>query len=93
MSAKGDGNEPELPSRRVMVRLARLEEKQDAQIEKLDLIAEQLDGELSSVSEEVKSIRPKHNRLWIVYQGGKWVVGGLLAGGISFEVLKIVLFS
>ena len=90
MSAKGDGKEPELPNRRMMVRLARLEEKQDAQIEKLDLIAEQLDEELSSVSKEVMTIRPRHNRLWFIYQGSKWIIGGLLAGGISIEILRVI---
>ena len=90
MSRSGENNGPPTSRREVSIRLARLEEKQDAQMEKLDIIAQQLDGELSTISEEVDTIRPRHNRLWFVYQGGKWIIGGLLAGGVSIEILRLL---
>lgn len=67
-------------------RLARVEAKQDAQMEKLDYISEQLDGRLSVVSGKVETMLPRHNRMWIVYRGGKWLLGGLIAGGATIEI-------
>ena len=67
-------------------RLTRVEEKQDAQIEKLDIILEQLDGRLLSVSEKVEMMLPRHNRMWIVYKGSKWLIGALVAGGATIEI-------
>ena len=90
MSRSGEINGPPPSRHEVSIRLARLEEKQDAQMEKLDIIARQLDGELSEISDEVDTMRPRHNRLWIVYQGAKWVVWGMLAGGVTIELFKFV---
>lgn len=67
-------------------RLTRLEEKQDAQIEKLDYISEQLDERLATVSGKVESMLPRHNRMWFVYRGSKWLLGALIAGGATIEI-------
>jgi hypothetical protein len=67
-------------------RLARVEAKQDAQLEKLDYISEQLDGRLSAVSGKVDTMLPRHNRMWFVYRGSKWLLGALIAGGATIEI-------
>lgn len=67
-------------------RLARVEAKQDAQMEKLDYISEQLDGRLSTVSGKVETMLPRHNRMWFVYKGSKWLLGALIAGGATIEI-------
>lgn len=67
-------------------RLTRLEEKQDAQIEKLDYISDQIDERLATVSEKVETMLPRHNRMWFVYRGSKWLLGGLIAGGVTIEI-------
>lgn len=67
-------------------RLARVEAKQDAQMEKLEFISEQLDERLSTVSGKVETMLPRHNRMWMVYRGGKWLLGGLIAGGATIEI-------
>lgn len=68
------------------IRLARLEEKQDAQIEKLDYITEQLDGRLSTVNDRVETMMPRHRRMWLIYTGSKWLLGALLAGGATIKI-------
>lgn len=67
-------------------RLARVEAKQDAQMEKLDYISDQLDGRLSTVSGKVETMLPRHNRMWFVYRGSKWLLGALIAGGATIEI-------
>lgn len=79
-----DGGHPHPTELRV--RLARLEEKQDAQTEKLDYITEQLDGRLSTVNDRVERMMPRHRRMWLVYRGGKWLIGALLAGGATIKI-------
>lgn len=67
-------------------RLARVEAKQDAQMEKLDYISDQLDGRLSVLNEKVETMLPRHNRMWIIYRGGKWLLGALIAGGATIQI-------
>lgn len=54
-------------------RPAHVEPKQDAQMEKLELISDQLEDRHSSSSGKVEMMLPRHNRMWIVYRGSKWL--------------------
>lgn len=83
-SVRKDGGYP--PAIEITDRLARLEEKQDGQSEKLDIILEQLDGRLSTVNAKVEMMLPRHNRMWFVYKGSKWLLGALIAGGATIEI-------
>lgn len=54
-------------------RLARVEEKQDYVAERVDEIGDTLDGELATVEDNLATVEERNARLWILYQGGKWI--------------------
>lgn len=83
-----DGGHPNPAELRI--RLVRVEAKQDAQIEKLDYITEQLDGRLSTVNEKVDTMMPRHRRMWLIYKGSKWILGVAIAGGATIKITGLL---
>lgn len=72
-------------------RMARVEEKQDGTIETLERIEGHVDGRLSGIEEKQDAeIEPKTRRMWLLYQGGKWLVGmGATGGAVSFAISSV----
>lgn len=80
----GQPTTPELAQR-----LARVEEKQDHVVEKIDQVADSLDEELADVEATQQSILERNRKMWLAFQAAKWMGGpaGLLAVTASVLVL------
>lgn len=68
------------PNSELAERIARVDEKQQATLETVERIEDNLDSRLS----EVEKSERKVDRLWLVLQGGKWLVAtGAATGGVA----------
>lgn len=69
-------------------RLARVEEKQDFTVEKIEEIADSLDEDLDELEETQTGLLERNRKMWFAFQAVKWVGGpaGLIGVGITIAL-------
>ncbi len=63
-------------------RLARLEEKLDHQSEILERLEGDLEDDLEDLEDDLADVKPRTDRLWLIYKGGKWISALLVGSGL-----------
>lgn len=64
-------------------RLARLEEKLDHQSEILERLEGDLEEDLEDLEDDLDDVKPRTDRLWLIYRGGKWIAALLVGSGLA----------
>lgn len=72
-------------------RTARIEEKIDHQSEQIEDLAETLEDDLEQQRQRIEEIQPQHQRLWITYQGARWILAIGSGGGVLALVVSHLL--
>jgi len=55
-----------------------------------DVVPVKPDVLVEDVENEIADIKPKNARLWITYQGGKWVTALLVGSGIAVTAVTAI---
>lgn len=70
-------------------RIARVEAKQDSTMEKIDLLVDRIDSDVSGISDLLGDVEgkvsnkllPQHRKMWMSYQAMKWAIALLASTG------------
>jgi hypothetical protein len=69
-------------------RLARVEEKQERTLDKIDLLVDRINADLDGVETKLfGTVLPQHRKLWLTYEAIRWGVAFLAASGLVVYLL------